>query len=344
MVNEWSGGDRPIAPSAGRPPPLARQAIAHGPPQRWRSSPRHAANRDAGEGTGSWTDAAIRVGLIPPDALVGLQRLDLLHEAGRVEPGGHDLLPHVLEAQPSEDALAAVDELRDLAQNLGVDEGHQEKVAVILMDIVVEHPDVIVAELQLCPFHARVHHERQIAEALVQLFQVLGGPLRWEFHLASKDPVRLLRKLPGGADTRVLGLCLLATAEVVPTHALLVAGLRLPEQDLDLAALEAAAGHDARPLERALLAHRGHAVLLRQGTLRVHRGDPTEREAIHLPAQRQGSRVLHLVVAVQGHGVRGDEARAPLRRRPRCLCHGEGAPAAAPPGPSAQQQRGGEGP
>mmetsp|Transcript_78871 Transcript_78871/g.255496 ORF Transcript_78871/g.255496 Transcript_78871/m.255496 type:complete len:247 (-) Transcript_78871:22-762(-) len=226
-----------------------------------------------------------------------------------MQPRGQDLHLDVVEAEPPEDALPAVDDLRDLVEDLGVHEGHQEEVAVILVDVVVEHPDVVVAELHLRPLLARVHHQRQVAEPLVELLHVLAGLLLRHVELAAEDAVRLLRELPGRADAGVLRAVLLAAAEVVPAHALLPAALGLPEEDPDLAVLHARHGHDARALEGALLAGLWRAVLLRQRRLRGHRGDAAQREALERAAHGQRDIVLLPRKAVRGQ----EEGVAPVR-------------------------------
>mmetsp|Transcript_19177 Transcript_19177/g.43618 ORF Transcript_19177/g.43618 Transcript_19177/m.43618 type:complete len:206 (+) Transcript_19177:44-661(+) len=196
--------------------------------------PRH---RDAGECTGREANVAIAVGLACPNLLVLQELVQLLHEAVAVQARGQHLLLDVVAAQPPEDALPAIHDLGDLAQHLRVHVRHQHEVAMVLVDVVVKHPDVVVAELQLRPLLAGVHHEREVAEALVQLLQVHLAVLRRNIQLATEHAVRLLRKLAGRSRTGVFRPVLLLAPEVVPPNALLLAALGLPEEDADLAVL-----------------------------------------------------------------------------------------------------------
>mmetsp|Transcript_53642 Transcript_53642/g.166519 ORF Transcript_53642/g.166519 Transcript_53642/m.166519 type:complete len:258 (+) Transcript_53642:1-774(+) len=235
---------------------------------------------DAGEAAGSVADVPVAVRLACPDLHVLGKLFKLLIEAVIVEARSHNLVLHVLAAEPPEDPLTTINELRDLAQDLCIDVRHQHNVAVVLVDVVVEHPDIVVAKLHLRPLLAGVHHQGQVAEALVKLHQVSLRTVLWKVQVTAKHAVGLLRKLPGSAHARVLGPVFLLAPKVVPPHALLVAALRLPEEDADLAIIESRHGHDAGTLVGAALTRLRMAVLLGQGRLRVQRSHTAQGQAI----------------------------------------------------------------
>merc|ERR1712194_288095 len=86
---------------------------------------------------GGCADDSITVALSVADPGVVWHHFNLLQETLGVQPRCQNFIFHVLTAEPPEHAFPAVDDLRDLAQDLLINIWHQQEVAMIFVNVIV---------------------------------------------------------------------------------------------------------------------------------------------------------------------------------------------------------------